>query len=158
MDATERSEKVEKQLQFWLSVPNLKRDWYLRSKMNKEGWIRADLFLKFNTVKGLGLNIDEVLEAGTKLNDVEVDFAEKRIRPLFDPSDLIRNYADERRRTMFVTGLERGDGHVEVAELLRDYPGVRLLISEHTQARRQGQRQMPPAPLTRTTTTKTMAK
>lgn len=68
-DASIRADTIRRQMEFWFSPSNLKRDWYLRRLMDEDGWLDPTVFLKFNRLKQLEASLEEVVEA-CKLSDV----------------------------------------------------------------------------------------
>ncbi|KAJ8903189.1 hypothetical protein NDN08_004299 [Rhodosorus marinus] len=105
LDDGEKSKRVQDRLQFWFSEANVKRDWFLRSKMSPDGWVKADVFLKFNTLKVLGLTTDMVMDAASTLDGVEIDQETKSIRGVSARPSLERNLLAEQQKIVFLTGL-----------------------------------------------------
>mmetsp|Transcript_17529 Transcript_17529/g.70970 ORF Transcript_17529/g.70970 Transcript_17529/m.70970 type:complete len:181 (+) Transcript_17529:141-683(+) len=105
LDDGEKSRRVQDRLQFWFSEANVKRDWFLRAKMSPEGWVKAEVFLKFNTLKMLGLTTDMVMDAASSLDGVEIDQETKSIRGVGARPSLERNLAQEHLKIVFLTGL-----------------------------------------------------
>eukprot|EP00188_Purpureofilum_apyrenoidigerum_P005786 Plantae.Rhodophyta-Purpureofilum_apyrenoidigerum.ctg7921.p1 GENE.Plantae.Rhodophyta-Purpureofilum_apyrenoidigerum.ctg7921~~Plantae.Rhodophyta-Purpureofilum_apyrenoidigerum.ctg7921.p1 ORF type:complete len:427 (-),score=86.76 Plantae.Rhodophyta-Purpureofilum_apyrenoidigerum.ctg7921:114-1394(-) len=119
---TEESKKqqLREQMQFWLSIPNLKRDWYLRGKMNRDGWVSAETFMRFNILKDLDCSVDEIMDAVNECEGLEVNRSLKTVRAKFDLDDFKQSEEDERERTVFLLGLNRSMSHKDVALLVED--------------------------------------
>mgnify|MGYP002389602744 CR=1 FL=1 len=56
-------EAVRNQIDYYLSVGNLVRDVFLRSKMNGEGWIPCHVVASFNRVRMLTPDLALVIKA-----------------------------------------------------------------------------------------------
>lgn len=54
---------IKKQVEFWFSPSNLRRDWYLRRQMDSEGWMDPAVFLNFNRLKQMNASLADVVEA-----------------------------------------------------------------------------------------------
>lgn len=63
---------IRKQMEFWFSSANLRRDWYLRRRMDPDGWIDPGMFLNFNLIKRLNASTAEIIEACRLSSIVEV--------------------------------------------------------------------------------------
>ena len=55
--------------QYYFSEENLMRDFFLRRKMTKEGWIPINLISTFNRVKNLTMNLQVIIEVSGPGND-----------------------------------------------------------------------------------------
>lgn len=74
-------EAVRAQIEYYLSVANLVRDLFLRSKMNAEGWIPIQVIASFNRVRMLTPNPAVVVSALLGSRSVEVSVDQFYIRP-----------------------------------------------------------------------------
>lgn len=125
-DASDTPEKarvarIARQVDFWFSPRNLKRDWYLRRQMDVDGWVDAAVFLTFTKLKDLDVTLPELVAACHASTVVEVlPTAEGEVRVRRDPSAVVglAELSAEAERSIIVTGL---------GEL--DMDGVRRLFS-----------------------------
>lgn len=67
-----KAANVRKQMEFWFSPSNLKRDWFLRRQMDDDGWLDPAIFLKFNRLKQLNVSLPEVIDACKGSDKLEV--------------------------------------------------------------------------------------
>lgn len=72
VDDRERIKQVRVQLELWLSAINLRRDWYLRRQMDKQGWLDPSTFLMFNRMKQLRGSLADIILAARLSDDIEV--------------------------------------------------------------------------------------
>ena len=72
LDRQEMVLKLQKQLEFWFSPSNLRRDWFLRTKMTPEGWLDLSVFESFNRVKSLGATFEDLKIATNSSSQLEV--------------------------------------------------------------------------------------
>lgn len=68
----ERVESIRDQLEFWLSAPNLRRDWYLRRKMDDDGWLDPAILLQFNRLRRINASVEDVILAAQLSDMIEV--------------------------------------------------------------------------------------
>ncbi|KAL4203233.1 hypothetical protein AMTRI_Chr01g102990 [Amborella trichopoda] len=63
---------VVKQIEYYFSVDNLCRDFFLRSKMDDQGWVPISIIANFNRVKKMTTNIPFILDALRNSDEVEL--------------------------------------------------------------------------------------
>jgi len=73
-------EAIRKQVEYYFSVDNLCKDVYLRSKMDKEGYVAVDLIAAFNKVKYLVKDRSVLLDALTTSTILEFDADKQHLR------------------------------------------------------------------------------
>mmetsp|Transcript_58058 Transcript_58058/g.92219 ORF Transcript_58058/g.92219 Transcript_58058/m.92219 type:complete len:575 (+) Transcript_58058:134-1858(+) len=73
MSPGRRVNKIQKQLEYYFSPQNMETDLFLRSSMDKEGWIDIAVILGFKRMKYLQATKELVVEAAFHSNVVEVD-------------------------------------------------------------------------------------
>jgi hypothetical protein len=112
-----RSTSVRKQMEFWFSPSNLRRDWYLRRQMDAEGWLDPSIFLKFNRLKQLNVSLPEVIDAckGSSVLEVSApptdgssfgdNLGQTRVRRSADLPAVAEELEAEAERSIVVEGL-----------------------------------------------------
>ncbi|CAO3642324.1 unnamed protein product [Cunninghamella blakesleeana] len=70
---------VSQQIEYYFSIDNLCKDLYLRSKMDKDGFIELSVLASFNRVKGLTTDLNLIHDALAQSQIVEVS-SDKKIR------------------------------------------------------------------------------
>ncbi|KAK2165216.1 hypothetical protein LSH36_53g03020 [Paralvinella palmiformis] len=78
-------EFVRKQIEYYFSEDNLQRDFFLRRKMNSEGWIPVGLVASFFRVQALTQDISMVIDSMNDSTVVEMSEDKARFRPAKDP-------------------------------------------------------------------------
>ncbi|XP_050415321.1 la-related protein 1B isoform X1 [Patella vulgata] len=76
---------IKKQIEYYFSEENLERDFFLRRRMDKEGWLPVSLISNFHRVQILSQNKDFILQAMRESEKVELYDDETRIRGTVDP-------------------------------------------------------------------------
>ena len=72
LDRQELVTNLQQQLEFWFSTSNIRRDWFLRSKMTDEGWLDISTFESFNRVKSLGATFEDLKIAANSSSQLEI--------------------------------------------------------------------------------------
>jgi len=78
--ASDREAQVRKQLEFYLSADNLGRDEYLRSLMDRDGWIELGQLIKFPRLKSLGVSTQMAAATLAGSTSVELSADGRQIR------------------------------------------------------------------------------
>eukprot|EP00177_Eucheuma_denticulatum_P000275 GFKZ01000467.1.p1 GENE.GFKZ01000467.1~~GFKZ01000467.1.p1 ORF type:complete len:520 (-),score=84.56 GFKZ01000467.1:716-2275(-) len=65
---------IRAQMEFWFSPSNLRRDWFMRKQMDPDGWLDPALFLRFNKIKSLNADINDIILACKTSDELEVSF------------------------------------------------------------------------------------
>ncbi|KAL5714524.1 hypothetical protein ACHQM5_016472 [Ranunculus cassubicifolius] len=73
MEELSLSDKIRKQIEYYFSDENLERDFYLRGKMDEEGWVDVDLIAKFKRITYMTKDVSLILEALQDSNVVEIN-------------------------------------------------------------------------------------
>ncbi|XP_053559625.1 la-related protein 1B [Bombina bombina] len=76
-------EYVKRQIEYYFSIENLERDFFLRRKMDKQGYLPLSLIAGFHRVQSLTTDINLICEALKKSTEVEV--TDEKIRRKLDP-------------------------------------------------------------------------
>ncbi|XP_051533905.1 la-related protein 1-like isoform X5 [Myxocyprinus asiaticus] len=74
---------IKRQIEYYFSVDNLERDFFLRRKMDQEGFLPIALISSFHRVQALTTDINLILEALKDSNEVEI--TDMKIRCKEDP-------------------------------------------------------------------------
>ncbi|XP_028047135.2 la-related protein 1B [Monomorium pharaonis] len=99
IDPTTLKEYIRKQIEYYFSEENLVKDFFLRRKMNAEGFLPLNLIASFQRVLNLTTDLDLVIEAvseSDRLELMELEDGSKQIRTSFEPlkwplSDIANN-------------------------------------------------------------------
>jgi La domain/RNA binding motif/RNA recognition motif. (a.k.a. RRM, RBD, or RNP domain) len=128
-----RAASVRKQMEFWFSPSNLKRDWFLRRQMDEEGWLDPSIFLKFNRLKQLNVSLPEVIEAckGSSLLEVSApptdgssfgdNLGQTRVRRSSDLPAVADELEAEAERSLVVEGLPDDVDMSEIRDIFSKY-------------------------------------
>ncbi|XP_035388921.1 la-related protein 1B isoform X2 [Electrophorus electricus] len=76
-------EYIKRQIEYYFSLPNLERDFFLRRKMDTEGFLPISLIAGFRRVQALTTDLSLIMEA-VKNSDV-VELVDQKIRRKDDP-------------------------------------------------------------------------
>ncbi|XP_042323642.1 la-related protein 1B isoform X6 [Sceloporus undulatus] len=83
VDETLLKEYIKRQIEYYFSVENLERDFFLRRKMDQQGFLPISLIASFHRVQALTTNINLILEA---LKDsTEVEIVDQKMRKRVEP-------------------------------------------------------------------------
>ncbi|XP_039301988.1 la-related protein 1B [Solenopsis invicta] len=101
LDTTTLKEYIRKQIEYYFSEENLVKDFFLRRKMNAQGFLPLTLIASFQRVQNLTMDLDLVIEAVLESDRLELAESEdgyKQIRTNFEPlkwpiSDIASNIA-----------------------------------------------------------------
>ncbi|XP_053399118.1 la-related protein 1B-like isoform X2 [Mercenaria mercenaria] len=83
-DATVK-DYVKKQIEYYFSTENLQRDFFLRRKMQKGGWIPISLVASFHRVQALTQNVALIIKACAESENLELSEDRTRVRGKNDP-------------------------------------------------------------------------
>ncbi|XP_072611374.1 la-related protein 1B isoform X6 [Vulpes vulpes] len=76
-------EYIKRQIEYYFSIENLERDFFLRRKMDEQGFLPISLIAGFHRVQALTTNLNLILEA---LKDsTEVEIVDEKMRKKIDP-------------------------------------------------------------------------
>uniref|UniRef100_A0A8C8SSY1 La ribonucleoprotein 1B n=1 Tax=Pelusios castaneus TaxID=367368 RepID=A0A8C8SSY1_9SAUR len=76
-------EYIKRQIEYYFSLENLERDFFLRRKMDQQGFLPISLIASFHRVQALTTNVNLILEA---LKDsTEVEIVDHKMRKRIDP-------------------------------------------------------------------------
>uniref|UniRef100_A0A8D2EXM8 HTH La-type RNA-binding domain-containing protein n=1 Tax=Theropithecus gelada TaxID=9565 RepID=A0A8D2EXM8_THEGE len=76
-------EYIKRQIEYYFSVENLERDFFLRGKMDEQGFLPISLIAGFQRVQALTTNFNLILEA---LKDsTEVEIVDEKMRKKIEP-------------------------------------------------------------------------
>ncbi|XP_071078727.1 la-related protein 1B-like [Haliotis cracherodii] len=76
---------VKKQIEYYFSEENLQRDFFLRRRMDKGGWIPISLIASFHRVQNLTQDVNLIIQSLKDSETVELSEDLLRIRGLNDP-------------------------------------------------------------------------
>ncbi|XP_011871317.1 PREDICTED: la-related protein 1B [Vollenhovia emeryi] len=100
IDTTTLKEYIRKQIEYYFSEENLVKDFFLRRKMNAQGFLPLTLIASFQRVQNLTMDIDLVIDAVVDSDRLELLKLEDgyKIRTSFEPlkwpiSDITSNVA-----------------------------------------------------------------
>ncbi|KAM7168083.1 la-related protein 1B isoform 4-T4 [Macrochelys suwanniensis] len=83
VDETLLKEYIKHQIEYYFSIENLERDFFLRRKMDQQGFLPISLIASFHRVQALTTNVNLILEA---LKDsTEVEIVDQKMRKRVDP-------------------------------------------------------------------------
>lgn len=109
---------IRAQVEFWFSPSNLRRDWFLRKQMDPDGWLDPSVFLRFNKIKSLNADINDVILACKTSDELEVSFpsadsfgddvAQTRVRRNPELPSFSSDYDMEFQRSFIISGLPEG--------------------------------------------------
>ncbi|KYN02062.1 PREDICTED: la-related protein 1 [Cyphomyrmex costatus] len=87
IDTITLKEYIRKQIEYYFSEENLVKDFFLRRKMNVQGYLPLTLIASFQRVQNLTVDIDLVIEAVLESDRLELLESEDgyKIRTRFDP-------------------------------------------------------------------------
>ncbi|XP_041358843.1 la-related protein 1B-like isoform X2 [Gigantopelta aegis] len=86
VDNTVVKEFVKTQIDYYFSEENLQRDFFLRRRMDSEGWIPVSLIASFHRVQALTQDLDLIIEALSESSVVELSEDNQRVRGADNPS------------------------------------------------------------------------
>jgi La domain/RNA binding motif len=132
---SEKDGVVRKQMEFWFSPSNMRRDWYLRRQMDADGWLDPAIFLRFNRMKQLNASLPEVVEAckGSSLLEVSapdetVSFGDSvgqsRVRRRVDISSHSEDAVTESEHSLIAENIPEGSSTDSVTKLFLAYGEV----------------------------------
>lgn len=113
-----RAASISRQLEFWFSPNNLKRDWFLRRQMDPDGWLDPSLFLKFSKLKTLNVSLSELIAACGLSDALEIsapptdgsgfgdNLGQTRVRSARRASEREADLDAESERSIVVTGFD----------------------------------------------------
>lgn len=102
------NQKIIRQIEYYFSDVNLARDKFMQEELKKDdGWLPLEVLTRFNRLKVLSSDIDEIVTAlkDSKSGLLEIDEANKKIKraqPL--PEDLSEVEAALKQNTVYVKG------------------------------------------------------
>ncbi|XP_068136033.1 la-related protein 1B [Hyperolius riggenbachi] len=76
-------EYLKRQIEYYFSLENLERDFYLRGKMDKQGFLPLSLIAGFRRVQTLSTDVNLICEA--LKNSSEVEVIDQKVRRKVDP-------------------------------------------------------------------------
>lgn len=76
---------IRKQIEYYFSVENLLKDFYLRRKMRPDGYLELSLIAHFPRVSSISQDMDLIIEALLESNKVTLSADKKYIRTTFEP-------------------------------------------------------------------------
>lgn len=83
VDETLLKEYIKRQIEYYFSVENLERDFFLRRKMDQQGFLPISLIASFHRVQALTTNVSLILEA---LKDsTEIEIIDQKMRKRIEP-------------------------------------------------------------------------
>ncbi|XP_013919095.1 PREDICTED: la-related protein 1B isoform X1 [Thamnophis sirtalis] len=83
VDETLLKEYIKRQIEYYFSVENLERDFFLRRKMDQQGFLPISLIASFHRVQALTTNVNLILEA---LKDsTEIEIVDQKMRKRIEP-------------------------------------------------------------------------
>ncbi|XP_031620917.1 la-related protein 1-like isoform X2 [Contarinia nasturtii] len=85
MDPTSLKEAIRKQIEYYFSDENLQRDFFIRRKMDAEGYLPITLIASFHRIQALSSDIQVVLTAVQESDQLEV-FKNFKVRTKNDPT------------------------------------------------------------------------
>ncbi|KAM4809128.1 la-related protein 1B isoform 2-T2 [Rhinophrynus dorsalis] len=83
VEETILKEYLKRQIEYYFSLENLERDFFLRRKMDVEGFLPLSLIAGFHRVQSLTTDIDLICKA--LKNSTEVEIVDQKIRKKVDP-------------------------------------------------------------------------
>lgn len=85
MDGAVLKDYTKKQIEYYFSEENLQRDFFLRRKMQKGGWIPISLIASFHRVQALTQNVTLIIEAIQESDKLELSEDKLHVRGKNDP-------------------------------------------------------------------------
>lgn len=83
VEETLLKEYIKRQIEYYFSIENLERDFFLRRKMDEQGFLPISLIAGFHRVQALTTNLNLILEA---LKDsTEVEIVDEKMRKKIEP-------------------------------------------------------------------------
>lgn len=83
VEETLLKEYIKRQIEYYFSTENLERDFFLRRKMDEQGFLPISLIAGFHRVQALTTNLNLILEA---LKDsTEVEIVDEKMRKKIEP-------------------------------------------------------------------------
>lgn len=79
-------DSLRNQIEYYFSEENLQRDFFLRRKMDKEGYLPISLIASFHRVQALTLNVKDIIESLKKSEKIELSEDNKKVRPKNEPA------------------------------------------------------------------------
>ncbi|XP_059578051.1 la-related protein 1B isoform X3 [Alligator mississippiensis] len=83
VDETLLKEYIKRQIEYYFSTENLERDFFLRRKMDQQGFLPISLIATFHRVQALTTNVNLILEALKESTEVEI--IDQKMRKRIDP-------------------------------------------------------------------------
>lgn len=82
----ELAQQVQRQIEYYFSLENLVRDTYLNQQMNDEQYVPIKVIADFPKMKAFSVSEEFLLDVMKKSESVEVDEAQKMVRPVLRPA------------------------------------------------------------------------
>ncbi|XP_063723727.1 la-related protein 1B-like isoform X2 [Symsagittifera roscoffensis] len=102
-------ESIKHQIEYYFSVDNLMRDFFLRRKMDVKGYLPISLLASFHRIQALTMETSEIIAAIENSKEIELSedklFVRKRVDPTSWPIKDELNHADE----LNLVGYRNGD-------------------------------------------------
>mmetsp|Transcript_257 Transcript_257/g.719 ORF Transcript_257/g.719 Transcript_257/m.719 type:complete len:293 (-) Transcript_257:381-1259(-) len=122
----ESREALERQLRFYFSDANLRRDKFMRAQLGAEGreWMEVAVFVRFNRVAALTTDATQISLALAGIAEVELDESRARVRRACAVAAVTdASSSAQARRTVYVENLLMGTEQAELESLLRESVG-----------------------------------
>lgn len=85
-DETTLKEFVRKQIEYYFSDENLQRDFFLRRRMDTDGWIPISLIASFHRVQALTQDVNLIIQALKESETLEMSAENLKVRGKEDPT------------------------------------------------------------------------
>lgn len=79
-------ELIRNQIEYYFSEANLQRDFFLRRKMDKEGYLPISLIASFHRVQALTLDVKDIIDSLRKSENIELSEDNKKLRVKNEPT------------------------------------------------------------------------
>lgn len=94
LDSNSIKECIKKQIEYYFSEENLNRDFFLRRKMDPEGYLPVPLIASFHRVQALSTDLEIILNAVKESEVLEI-FDDFKVRTKIDPTKWPINNTNE---------------------------------------------------------------
>eukprot|EP00041_Stephanoeca_diplocostata_P014518 m.267088 g.267088 ORF g.267088 m.267088 type:complete len:440 (-) comp19723_c0_seq1:1209-2528(-) len=118
---------LQQQLEFYFSESNLRRDRYIRQKIDqhKHGFFPVSDILTFNRIKQLRASYEDIIDAIRSSHELELDKDNRHVRPAVDIE--FRSPAECDTATIYVEGFKLDSTQDSLKEKLQIYGNVQYI-------------------------------
>ncbi|GIY70941.1 lupus La protein homolog [Caerostris darwini] len=125
-DASELQKKIIRQIEYYFGDFNLCKDKFLREQIQQDdGWVPLEVMVKFNRLKSLSQDFEEICTALSKSPNELIEVSEdstkirRRVEKPIPDSTSVHDAMEE--RTLYVKGFKKNNTLDELLDFFKDY-------------------------------------